>query len=315
MNLSTTIGNIPVSSCLMNASGCWCTTEQELDNLEDSLSGAIVSKSSTIQPRTGNPEPRFCLDEYGSINSMGIPNLGYQFYMNYGNHVIDKTFIQSIYPFSEDELVTMLSDINKTVNTRRLVEINFSCPNLTHHSETYSFETFEKYLVRINQMQLDNLVMGLKLPPFYELKHFELMSELLLKYQNKIRFITCINSVVNGLFVDHIKESTIIVPKNGLGGIGGVYCKPTALSNVYNFYRLLGDKIDIIGCGGCSNGIDVYEHLLCGAKAVQIGTHLMRMGPGCFEVIASELKEIMESQNYQQISDFRGKVRVPQKKT
>jgi len=315
MNLSTTIGGIPFTSCLMNDSGCWCTTEQELDNLKDSLSGAIVSKSSTIQHRKGNPEPRLYLDQYGSLNSMGIPNLGYQFYMNYGNQVTNKPFIQSIYPFNVTELETMLFDINKIVNIKRLIEINFSCPNITSQTETYNFKIFNEYLDRINQMQLDNLVLGLKLPPFYELYHFDQMANLLLRFQDKIKFITCINSIVNGLIIDHEAESTRIQPKNGLGGIGGIYCKPTALSNVYNFHRLLGDKIDIIGCGGCSSGIDVFEHLLCGAKAVQIGTHLMRNGPYCFEPITNELIDIMESKKYQQISDYRGKVHVTTKST
>ncbi|MCK1206531.1 hypothetical protein MXZ36_09950, partial [Streptococcus uberis] len=39
-------------------------------------------------------------------------------------------------------------------------------------------------------------------------------------------------------------------PKNGFGGIGGDYIKPTALANVHAFYQRLNPSIQIIGTGG-----------------------------------------------------------------
>lgn len=137
------------------------------------------------------------------------------------------------------------------------------------------------------------------------------MTDILNQYikNNKIDFITCINSLGNGLIVDYEKETCVIKPKNGLGGIGGEIIKPIALSNVYNFYRRLGDKIDIIGCGGISNGYDVFEHILCGAKMVQIGSKFMEEGLLCFTRIENELIEIMKKKNYKNVGEFRGKLR------
>lgn len=308
MSLSSTICNIKLDSCIMNASGCWCTTESELDDLNNSCAGAVVSKSGTINPRTGNPSPRLFVDSYGSVNSMGLPNLGYKFYTEYGKKVTEKHFIQSIHPFSLEELDTMLYDINASSTTQRLVEVNITCPNLLSASGENSFENFEKYMDRINQSNLPNITCGLKLSPFFELNHFDVMSNLLLKHN--IKFITCINSLVNGLIVDPISEITRIHPKAGLGGIGGVYCKPIALSNVYNFSKRLNDKVDIIGCGGVSRGFDVFEYILCGAKAVQIGTHLVRNNPKCFHQIENELKYIMELKKYSCLDDFYKKIKV-----
>ena len=42
--MSVSLCGIELSNCLMNASGCWCRTEEELDDLNISQSGAIVSK-------------------------------------------------------------------------------------------------------------------------------------------------------------------------------------------------------------------------------------------------------------------------------
>jgi dihydroorotate dehydrogenase (fumarate) len=303
MNLKTKIYDINLESCIMNASGCWCTTAQELDDLNTSKSGAIVSKSGTVMSREGNPMPRFYNDTYGSINSMGLPNLGYEFYYGYSFYAkLKKPFIQSIHPLVYDDLDIMF----KTIKTRNLLEVNISCPNLVDGIEN-TFEKYEKYMDRLNQER--DKKCGMKLAPFFELGHFDVMSRLLLKYN--IKFITCINSISNGLIVDYVGECTRILPKNGLGGIGGLYCKPTALANVYNFYKRLGNNIDIIGCGGISSGVDAFEHILCGAKAVQVGTHLIKAEPmECFNNLEMELFLIMKRKNYTCIDDFMGKIRM-----
>jgi dihydroorotate dehydrogenase (fumarate) len=86
--------------------------------------------------------------------------------------------------------------------------------------------------------------------------------------------------------------------------------KPISLSNVYNFYRILGDKIDIIGSGGVNTGMDVFEYILCGAKCVQIGACMLREGTHCFKRIENELYEIMKAKGYSHIEDFRGKLGI-----
>ena len=88
-----------------------------------------------------------------------------------------------------------------------------------------------------------------------------------------IKYITSINSLGNGLMVDVDLETVTICPKNGFGGVGGVYCLPTALANVRQFYTLCPRKT-IVGCGGVMSGRDAFSHILCGASAVQIGTAL-----------------------------------------
>jgi dihydroorotate dehydrogenase (fumarate) len=306
--LSIEIGNIHFENCLMNASGCWCTTEQELNDLNNSESGAIVTKSSTLTSRYGNKEPRIFIDDIGSINAMGIPNHGYNFYLDYGmslcnKNVYNKPYIQSIHPFTLDELTTMLYDIGFS-GTNKLVEINIACPNILNNN--FGFEKFELYMDRLNQNHFFNTICGFKLPPFHDLNHFDVMSRLLLKYN--INFITSINSLANGLIIDPMFEKTRIYPNNGLGGIGGKYCKPIGLSNVYNFHRRLENKVNIIGCGGISNGIDVFEYILCGAKAVQIGTHLLKQNPSCFKIIRDELIEFMKIKKYASVNDLCGRI-------
>lgn len=120
--------------------------------------------------------------------------------------------------------------------------------------------------------------------------------------------MTCCNSIGNGLVIDFENESTVIKPKNGHGGIGGDYIKPIALANVRQFYKNLGNKLDVIGCGGVKSGRDVFEHILAGASAVQIGTSLYKNGPEHFNIILGELEDIMRKKKYVYLSDFKGKL-------
>lgn len=317
IDISTQIGNFVLNSCIYNASGCWCTEKKELDDLLESKSGAIISKSSTLNYRNGNIKPRKFLNDIGSINSMGIPNNGYKFYLNYKLNLIknniDKVFIQSITPFNKNELIEMLTYINKEIgkyNISYLIELNLSCPNLikkdTQLEFKNKFDIFEYYLSAINKCTFDNIVLGLKLPPFFLDEEFDSMSNII-KFYN-IKFITCINSLQNGLLIDYEKETTIISPKNGLGGIGGKYCKPITLSNVYQFNKRL-NNVNIIGCGGVDSGKDVFELILAGACAVQVGTFLLKESPTIFNRLNEELKQIMINKRYSKINDFRGKLK------
>jgi dihydroorotate dehydrogenase (fumarate) len=102
------------------------------------------------------------------------------------------------------------------------------------------------------------------------------MAELLNAFTG-VRFVTCINSIGNGLVIDAETESVVIKPKDGLGGLGGSYVLPTALANVREFSRLLIGK-HVVGCGGINSGREAFMHILAGATAVQIGSCLYEEG-------------------------------------
>ena len=289
----TTLCTIPLSSCLMNASGCYSSTIEQLKELDCIFKcGAIVSKSCTISPQTGNELPRLYTDESICINSMGLPNFGCKYYSNI---TLNKLHIQSVYPKN-------INDLNELFTTKsNMIEVNMSCPNVL---ASYNFDNFELYLNKINQIKKDKII-GIKLAPIFDLKEYGIMSNLLLKYN--INFITCTNTIPNCLVVDYKRESTVIRPNNGLGGMS---YKAVSLANVYNFHKILGDKIDIIGCGGITTGKDVFEYILCGAKCVQLGNCLLKEGVDCFGRINRELQCIMLNKGYEHISDFLGKVKL-----
>ena len=303
MNLNTNISNFHFENCLMNASGVWCTNQKELNDLMNSSLSTFITKSCTLAPRLGNPKPRYKNIQFGSINSMGLPNLGLNFYLNYSINSKKINFI-SIGGLSINELLIIIEKIQKSL-FKGILEINLSCPNLIGKSQIgYDFQLMNKLLNKIFKIYKKSC--GIKLPPYFDIIHFEQVAKILNQFP--LKFITTINSVGNGLYINPYTEKVLIKPKNGFGGIGGLYIKPTALANVRIFYELLKD-IKIIGCGGIQNGLDVFEHILCGASMVQIGTQLMKEGIIVFERLKNELLEIMNKKGYNCIQDFRGKLK------
>ncbi len=337
--LKTNLGNVQLSSCLFNAAGPKCVTKEELDillNVDSKWSGGVVSKSMTVEQRDGNLGKRYVDTPWGSINSMGLPNEGYEFYLNYYREVVKssvgvsvgvedcKEMILSVSGLSVDDNIFILRKINdmgRELMRSVTVELNLSCPNIAGKAQLgYDFDAVKELLWKIRRCNFIFITLGVKLPPYFDMSHFSTIGKIIMNNRDLVRFVVCINSIGNGLVVDSEKEETVIAPKKGFGGIGGDYVLPTALANVRMFYKMFngGDGrvdseedvgIDIIGVGGVRSGEEAFQHILCGAKAVQIGTCLMKEGEGVFERVGMELEEIMKRKGYTCLEDFRGKLK------
>lgn len=199
------------------------------------------------------------------------------------------------------------------------IELNLACPNIPGKPIiAYDFEQMETVLKAItDHPKFKKYPLGVKLAPYFDVNLFEKAASILCKYP--IGYIVSINTIGNGLFINIDNECEAIAPKNGLGGLGGGFVKHTALANVRMLYRALKEKgrndIDVVGVGGISSGKDAFEMILCGARAVQIGTCHWTEGASCFARIGKELEDIMASKGYNSIEDFRGKLKPYEKPT
>lgn len=342
-DISTWLGHSP----LINASGCLCATNKMLDELRAGGPAGICTKSCTLNPREGNPEPRYWEHDDGmmTLNSMGLPNLGVDYYLDYfktreydGWRCISLAVLGPI-----EDTYTMLSKIIQPGSPVDAIEFNLSCPNLEGkeiiaydkpalQELLFSLEDCCQKLINCSVAEMDAYAdnkkpgyeigqseykppeFGIKLPPYWQLSDYREIAQML--NPNWISFIHTVNSVPNALVIDCEREETVIHPKQGFGGLGGEIIKPIALANVRGFYlafQELGggwDKIKIIGCGGVSTGQDVFEMILAGADAVSVGSQLLIEGPQCLARIADELQEILTKKGYRNLDEFRGRLKV-----
>lgn len=298
--LSTTVAGIKFETCIYNASGAHCTSFMELRNLYDSKSCAILTKSCTLHERQGNQEPRYWHNNSLSINSTGLANNGYGFY-KYLCGYFDKPYIISVAGLTLDDNIKIITELNNSEAKPNAIELNLSCPNLAGQV-AYDFESMNDYLNKI--YDVNEIPLGIKLSPYFDRHHFGLAADVIKQYP--VTFVTCINSLGNGLIIED--EKTVIAPNQGFGGIGGTVILPFALSNVKKFRELLPERIDIVGCGGVTSGEEVFKHILCGASAVQVGTQLVKEGVDVFQRLNDELTDIMTWRGYSCLDNFRGKV-------
>ncbi len=125
-----------------------------------------------------------------------------------------------------------------------------------------------------------------------------------------LAYVNAINSVGNGLVIDPETDTVMIKPKDGFGGLGGKQIKATALANVRALRQRLHPQIKIIATGGVTNGRDVYDHLLCGADLVSVGSQLGIEGPTVFARLEKELEEIFADKGITDLRQVRGKLKL-----
>lgn len=342
-DITTWLGHSP----LINASGCLCATNKMLDELRTGDPAGICTKSCTLKPREGNPEPRYWEHEDGmlTLNSMGLPNLGVDYYLDYfKTREYDGWRCMSLAVLGPiEDTYTMLEKIIQPGSPVDAIEFNLSCPNLDGKEiVAYDKLALKEYLIALEDCcqklitcavaKMDDLAVnkipgyvmgkteykppefGIKLPPYWQLSDYREIAQML--NPAWISFIHTVNSVPNALVIDYEREETVIHPKQGFGGLGGEIIKPIALANVRGFYlafQQLGgawDKIRIIGCGGVSTGQDVFEMILAGADAVSVGSQLLIEGPQCLARIENELKQILRKKGYWNQDEFRGRLKV-----
>lgn len=306
-SLRTQIAGFSFDNCLMNAAGVACMTVEELEEVRQSAAGSFVTKTATLEARAGNPEPRYHDVPLGSINSMGLPNQGIDYYLDYllslQESQPERTFFLSMVGMSPDETHTLLKKVQNS-GFKGITELNLSCPNVPGKPQiAYDFETTERILGEA--FGYFDKPLGIKLPPYFDIVHFDQAAEVFNRHP--LKFVNCVNSIGNGMYIED--ESVVIRPKNGFGGIGGEYIKLTALANVHAFYQRLNPSIQIIGTGGVYTGRDAFEHILCGASMVQIGTALHQQGVEIFERVSLGLKAIMVQKGYEKLEDFKGKLK------
>lgn len=300
---------ISTISTIMNASGCHCRTKMQLDALVAAGMQTIITKTCTLLPNKGNPQPVFIeIDSSTSINCLGMPNPGYLYYralyLEYKLRGI--TYIISMDASNLDHLLEMLEnydtylsqlkrDLRIATECKEYVEINLSCPSAAcSRIIAYDTHALARTLESIKSLLLCNIHIGLKLPPYIDKVLLAQVAELITIYQSssRIAYIVCSNSIPNGMVIN--KDTNQPILSSGTGGISGKMNKLLGISNTWQFNNILSNRgtrkaIKIFGCGGIETTQDIEEYMAAGADSVQIGRYLYVNGAECLKNINYKL--------------------------
>ena len=122
--LSVKLKNILFKNPILTASGTFGYGNEIGEFIDIEKLGGVVTKSVTLHPREGNPQPRITETDSGMLNSIGLANLGVQDYCNsklpYLNE-LDTNFIINVagYAIAMDMVVRGKEDrsFRKSVDT------------------------------------------------------------------------------------------------------------------------------------------------------------------------------------------------------
>jgi dihydroorotate dehydrogenase len=264
------IGEIHFENPILNASGCWCLNENQLDELYSSSLAGIVCKTCTIFSKEGICEPNYYYNPENNthFNCKGLPNLGYQYYKNLSLKYTGKPFIISLAFENYEHLQIVLKDYNSTINYPVLVELNLSCPNICSQIPGYDTFQIDKLLRILQNLNLPNIQYGFKLPPYFQLDSINEMCIIFNKFTAILKYIVLSNSIPNCLPL----VNGVPILSNTYGGMSGKINKNIALSNVVSFSKKIDKEIKIVGCGGIDTISDVEDYLNNGANFVQLAS-------------------------------------------
>ena len=240
----------------------------ELEEVLDYESvGALTTKTVTSRPRTGNPQPRLVDCAGGLLNSIGLENPGFDWFVSKvlpDLAGLPTRRIVSLAAHQPDGLARMAETLS-TVPTVDALELNLSCPNVDSvvvGSDPVLVAAFVR-----EARDATGTPLIVKLPGDTGTTLAASQAAL----DGGADGLTLINSV-RGLRIDHRIGRPIL--DRVTGGLSGPAILPIALARVYEVRQAFPNTF-IIGTGGVTDLESMIEMLAAGADAVGIGYGVM----------------------------------------
>jgi len=293
--LNVDICGINFKNPIIAASGTvgFCGDYRQL--IDFSKIGGVSLKGLTLEKRKGNDGIRIAETHCGIINSVGLQNPGLQdFEKNYLPKLkgLDTVLIANIAGNVEEDYLNIAKRLDNCQDIDML-EINISCPNVKSGGIAFGIypNTIKQIVGRIKKNYSKPIMV--KLSPNVS----SITDNALAAQDGGADCLSLINTV-HGLAVD-IKTRQIVCK----GGLSGKAIKPIGLRMVYEVCKVT--NLPVVGIGGISNYVDVVEYIMCGAKAVQVGTANF-LEPNTMIDIVNDLQSYMVDNNIEDIEQIRG---------
>ena len=235
--------------------------------------GAVIPKTVTRYPRSGNPEPRWYPTSYREgkdrneaiyLNSIGLANPGIEGALSELAPVWNTwsaTIILSLSASSPAEFGEMAA-MSRGVPGFEALELNLSCPNietgaLFAHSPDQTYHVIKQVKANSDLPVLVKLAPNVPdIVPIGKAAESAGADALTISNTNPAMLVET--------------SSTLPVLGGVTGGLSGPALHPIALALVYQAFRAI--DLPIIGVGGVFSAEEALRFMMCGASAVQIGS-------------------------------------------
>jgi len=265
VNTSVKLGKLVLRNPVMTGSGTFGFGSEMSETVDLERLGAVVVKSTSREPRKGNPTTRIVETSAGILNAIGLQNGGIDNFLEEKLPFLrqyDVPIIVNLVGYSVDDYVYLAERLTEAGGVHGL-EINISCPNVKHGCD---FSVDPKLTAELitELRKCTDLTLITKLSPNVT----DVVSIARAAWDAGSDALSLINTLL-GTAIDARKRKFRLA--NITGGLSGPAVKPVALRMVWQVHRALPDA-PIVGMGGISTGTDAVEFMLAGATAVAVGT-------------------------------------------
>lgn len=300
MNLKVNIAGVEFKNPIITASGTFGFGKEYSQFYPLSALGGICTKGLTLNPKLGNPPPRIAETRSGIINSVGLQNPGIDHYLAEDDVRLakeDVVVIANVAGACLEDYIAMGEKINES--KAQMVELNISCPNVKAGGMAFGIlpESVERVTRAVKDVCKKPVIT--KLSPNVSC----IADNARAAEAGGADGISLINTL-SAMAINYKTRRPILY--NNHGGLSGACVKPVALKMVWDCFNAV--KIPIIGMGGVQSYTDVLEFMICGARAVQVGTYNFTEPMGAYNIV-KDLEEYVKSQDMD-INDLVGSLIV-----
>lgn len=275
---------------------------REFSNFFDlSKLGGIITKGTSLKPRSGNKPSRVYETPSGMLNSIGLQNPGVEYFAQNDLPFLRKfntAIIVNAIGSSIDEYV----DLCRVLNTLDIdgVELNLSCPNVKAGCMAFgnTYEGVKQVTSEVRKVLDKPLIVKLT-PNVTDIASIAKAVE-----DAGADGVSLINTLL-GMKIDIDKRKPVLA--NNTGGLSGPAIRPVAVRMVYQVAQAV--NIPVLGMGGIVNGEDAIEFMLAGANAISIGAGNF-ISPYTSVDTVTGIENYMKKHNIEDINDIVGTVQM-----
>ena len=299
MNTKVNFAGIEMKNPVTVASGTFGYGREYAEFFDLGKLGAVITKGTSLKPKSGNKPSRVCETASGMLNSIGLQNPGVEYFANNDLPFLrkfDTKIIVNACGSSIDEYV----ELCKILNSLDIdgVELNLSCPNVKEGCMAFgnTYEGVKKVTSEVRKVLDKPLIVKLT-PNVTDIAEIAKGVE-----DGGADAVSLINTLL-AMKIDIYKRKPVLA--NNTGGLSGPAIKPVAVRMVYQVAQAV--KIPIMGLGGIMTGEDAIEFMLAGATTVSIGAGNF-VDPYTSIKTIEGIEEYMKKCNIDDINDVIGKV-------
>lgn len=263
--LGVQIGALALQNPVMTASGTFGYGLEFADFIDLNRLGAYIVKGTTLAPRQGNDYPRMAETPMGMLNCVGLQNKGVDYFVEHIHPQIKDFRAPAIVNVSGSSPEDYAECARRVAHLENVpaIELNISCPNVHDGGMAFGVTCAGASAVTRAVREVYDRTLIVKLSP-----NVTDIADIARSVEDAGADSVSLINTLMGMSVDIERRCSNL--SIGTGGLSGPAVKPVALRMVHQVARAV--KIPVIGLGGIMNATDAIEFIMCGARAIQIGT-------------------------------------------